>query len=232
MAMHQPDFAQTSPRFLPNEDLAFILARFPGRTSDSETMATTLRDADSTLETMLDSGFVAEAVLENDDLLLDISPALLFQVLLRQTLNDRRSPIERQVVNYLANLLNLFVHSDRVERPIASQEISSAYLVELIETATRVTSPQRFEIEVHIGNYALFLAGIYGRWIEHRHRYHKRLVGTDFYRSFGRSYYHQAAAHPLAHRLGLHGVLTRLSEGFDHYVDALNELSRRYLHLR
>lgn len=227
--MHQPDFARTSPRFLPAEDLAFILARFPHGSGDTEAMVATLQHSDSTLETMLDSRFVADAVLGND-LLLDVSPALLFQVLLRQTLGERRSFIERQVINYLANLLSLFVHSDRVERPVAGQEISSPYLVDLIEAATHATPPRRFEIEVHIGNYALFLLGIYGRWIEHRHRYHKRLVGIDFYRSFGRSYYHQAAAHPLAYRLGLHNVLTRLSEAFDDYVEALNDLSRRHLH--
>ena len=58
---------------------------------------------------MLESDHVLQRILERRGLLLEVSPFLLFNVLLRQTLPRRRTALERKVINYLA---------DRSKRPV------------------------------------------------------------------------------------------------------------------
>ncbi len=225
----RPDFARTDLSALDREDLTFLLERFPRSGESYAEIADVLEQLPSTLESMLDSDFVLRAVLGRRGELLRVSPFLLFNVLLRRTLADHRSRAERRVVNYIANLLALFVRSDRLYRAVPGDAEPRRYIVELIEDAAEADSRKRFLIHAHVGNYALFLSGLFPRWIEHRHRYRRRAVDRGFYVDFGRAYYQEASRHPLAREYRLEDVFFRLAVLFEQYVGALNRMSRQYL---
>lgn len=227
----RPDFARTDLSALGREDLAFLLERFPRAGESYPEIAGVIAAFPNTLETMLESEFVTRAVLGRRGELLRVSPFLLFNVLLRRTLADHRGRRERRVVNYLANLLALFVRSDRLYRIAPGDSEPHRYIVELLEDAAEADSRRRFLVHAHVGNYALFLTGLFPRWIEHRHHYRRRPVDLGFYMDFGRAYYQAAARHPLAREYRLEDVFFRLALLFDQYVSALNRMSRQYLAL-
>jgi len=226
----RPDFARTDLSRLEHRDLAFLVEHFPQASGDYSKVAAALVAMPNTVENMLDSEFVTRAVLDKQELLLNISPFLLFSVLLRQALRDHRGRQERQVINYLANLLTLYVSNDRLYKVSDGDEAHYRYIIDLLETANQSGSGRRFMIYAQVGNYSLFLAGLFDRYLAHRQRYHRRPIGASFYADFGRTYYQAASEHGLARQLELQGVFSRLSLMFDRYTKALNQLSRDYIH--
>lgn len=224
----KPDFALTDLSPLSDQDLAFLIERFPQPGKNFAEIASVLNALPNTLESLLDSEFVLQALLERKQLLLGVSPFLLFNVLLRRTLSDHRSRTDRRVVNYLANLLSLFVRTDRLYRIAPADPRVFEYLVDLIEAQASSDKRQQFLIHAHIGNYALFLTGLFPAWIDYRHRFQRRPVDRKFYCDFGRAYYHQAAGNPLAGEFGLDDVFLRLALTFDRYVGALNRMREEY----
>ena len=130
------------------------------------------------------------------------------------------------MIRYLANLLSLFVRTDRLYRVQPGEQESFEYLIDLIAEAAESEHERQFLVHAHLGNYALFLAGVGRGWIEHRLRYGRSDLGVDYYRDMGRNAYHQAASHRLARDLDLAPVLDYLADGFDGYARALQQLQR------
>ena len=81
---------------------------------------------------------------------------------------------------------------------------------------------------LHLGNYALWLAGLYPDYIAARHI---RKGGPDvtYYDALGRRGFALASDHTLADRYGLDGVLRTAAERFPSLRSALNGLSDRVL---
>ena len=229
--MKRPDFARCDLSRLADRDLRFIAEKFPAPGANYEDIARCIDNLPSTLESILNSDFLFQKVCGQSKLLLEVSPFLLFNVLLRHSLTDHRQRLDRKIINYLANLLSLFVRTDRLFRVHPDDPLSSEYLVDLISESTQADSERQFLIYTHIGNYSLFVTGLFPRWIEHRQRFQRRPVGSDFYVNFGRTYFRQAAGHRLAQELALDEVFFRLAMLFDSYRGALNQIAKNYLSL-
>jgi len=227
----KPDFAHTGVDRLATRDLRFLLEHFPEPGRSYEEIARLLNELPTTLESLLGSEYVSRQILERRDRILEISPFLLFSVLLRQTITERRNAEERRVINYLANLLSLFARSDRLYRLSDEDRESYEYLVDLIAAANDAEPRRRFLAYAHIGNYSLYLTGLFPRFIEHRRRYRRRPVDARYYTDLGRRYFQEAAHHPLAREYRLSDVFLRLALLFDHYRRALNIMASRYLAL-
>lgn len=227
--MTRPDFAVTDVHALRNRDLRFLIENFPEPGRSYTEIAELFDRIPTTVESMLDSEFVLRSILDSRELLLDVSPFLFFNVLLRRVLGSGRAPLDRRVIHYLANLLSLFVRADRLHRIAPHERERYSYLVDMIAAAADADARRRFLLYSHIGNYSLYLTGLFPQWIEHRHRYRRRPVDMDYYVEFGRAYFERASGHPLAREYRLDEVFLRLALLFDHYQRALNELSRRYL---
>lgn len=225
----RPDFACTDVSALTGGDLRFLIDNFPGPGGSYEEIARLVHELPTTVESMLDSDFVLDRILASRELLLDISPFLLFNVMLRRTLGGRRTKDERSIINYLANLLSLFIRTERMQRVAADDQHTHGYLVSMIEEAEEADPRRKFLIYAHIGNFALFLTGMFPEWIEHRHRYGRRTVNRKFYSDFGRTYFDMAAGHPLAEEYRLDSVFFRLALMFDDYQQAMNRMARDYL---
>lgn len=219
------DIAARAPDRLSDADLRFLAENFPAPVASYEDMARLFAAMPSTLESMLEAEYVYRRIFENRRELLEISPFLLFNVLLRRSLGGARTGVERAVVNYLANLLTLFVRAERVTRPDEADPRSYEYFVDLAAAAAHADERRRFLLQAHIGNYALYLTGIFREALERR----RRSVPPGYYADMGRAGYRDAAASRLARAYRLDDVFLRLALLFDHYRERLNVLAREYL---
>ena len=87
---------------------------------------------------------------------------------------------------------------------------------------------RRFRVMVHLGNYALWLAGLFPQYIEARRLRHG---GPDlrYYDALGRRGYAMACDHALADRYRLESILHTVVERYPTLREALNDLSERIL---
>ena len=141
----------------------------------------------------------------------------------------RRSAEEREVLNYLAHLLALFARAERLHQIQPGEPSRFDYLVDLVLESAQSVGERQFLVHSHIGNYALFIAGLRAEWVAHRQKYRRRPVSLDYYCDTGRSFYRSAAGHDLAERFSLRRVFQQLSDRFDYYRQGLERLGRQHL---
>lgn len=229
MTMMVPDFASTDLTPLEERDLKFLIENFPNPGRNYSEIAQVIGSLPNTIESMLNSDYVFEKILDRSALLLNVSPFLLFNVLLRKSVDDARSACGRQVVNYVANLLSLFAHSGRLFRIQDGDLAVQEYVFDMIAQSSTVDTRRQFLIYSHIGNYSLYVTGLFSPWIDYRFRYKNRPVDIKFFVQYGRAYFDRASNHVLASRYGLVEVFSQLAAMFDHYRQALDHMARHYL---
>lgn len=227
--MRKPDFARTELQPLDDGDLRFLIDSFPQPATSYAEIARVLDELPNTLESILTSESVVQRVIYDRDKLVRISPFLLFNVLLRQVLADHRRPAERRVVNYLANLMALFVTQHRLYRIDSADTEAYSYLVDMIEQAVGADPRRRFLVHAHVANYSLFMTGLFGSYLEERFKHGRRTVGTDYYADLGSASYSQASALPPAQEFKLTEVFVRLALTFDSYRRALGTIAVDYM---
>ena len=171
--MQTPDFARTDLSQLVDKDLQFLIENFPKPGRSYEEIAQLIHHLPTTLESMLNSESLFDKIRDRSLLILEISPFLFFSVLLRRSLMDRRILGDKKVINYIANLLSLFVRTDRLHRIHRNDKQTHHYLTDMIQEAANADTRRQFLIYSHIGNYSLYLTGIFPQWIEYRRRYKK-----------------------------------------------------------
>jgi len=228
--MRKPDFARVELQPLADGDLRFLIESFPQPAQSYAQIAAILDALPNTLESILTSQSVVQRVIFDRDKLLRISPFLLFNVLLRQVLDDHRRPAERRVVNYLANLMALFVTQHRLYRIDSADAEAYEYLVDLIEQAVGADPQRRFLVHAHVANFSLFMTGMFGAYLEERFKHGRRTVGTDYYADLGSASFSQASSLPPAQEYRLTEVFVRLALTFDTYRRALGSIANEYLH--
>jgi hypothetical protein len=134
----------------------------------------------------------------------------------------------RDLADYLAALLLEFGKRGRAARIRKIDDRSYAYLVDILAAlAEQGGGGERgFLLQAHLGNYSLWLAGLFPDYIAARRT---RSGGPDlpYYDEVGRHGYRLASRHGLAKRLGLAPVLRTAAECFPALRVALNRLSDR-----
>ena len=153
------------------------------------------------------------------------SEALFFYVLVRQSL--RRAGVDdRDLADYLAALLLDFGQRDRAWRVDWNDDQRHRYLVDILVDLEGTDGARRFKVMVHLGNYALWLAGLFPDYIAARHL---RRGGPDvtYYEALGRRGFGLASDHALASEYGLVQVLRTAAERFSSLRGALNGVSDR-----
>ena len=225
----QIDFARTGLEFLSDSDLKYLIDNFPKPGRSYEEISNAIQNFPEILESVLHSEELFLKIRDKKKFLLDISPFLLFSVLVRRSLVDNRIIGDKKVVSYIANLLSLFISKDRAYRVARGDQYTHSYITDMIQEAQSADSQRQFLIYSHIGNYSLFLTGMFPQYIEYRHKYRRRPVNIQFYIDFAKTYYELASEHALAREYDLEEVFLRLSMMFEVYKDALNHLSKEYL---
>ncbi|HEY6208834.1 MAG TPA: hypothetical protein VIW28_07235, partial [Gemmatimonadales bacterium] len=153
------------------------------------------------------------------------SPLLFAYVAVRHTLLAA-GVIDRDLADYLAALLLEFGDHDRSTRIRRQDDHTYRYLVDIVGELTGLddTGERGFLLRAHLGNYSLWLAGLFPDFIEARR---SRKGGPDlpYYDELGRQGYHLASEHRLADRYGVAEIYRSAAERFPTLRAALNRLS-------
>src|SRR6266576_3967873 len=155
------------------------------------------------------------------------SPALFAYVAVRHTL--RAAGVDdRALADYLAALLLEFGDHDRHVRIRRTDDETYHYLVDMVEVLTGLddAGERAFLLRVHLGNYSLWLAGLFPDYIAARR---SRKGGPDlpYYDELGRQGFRLAAEHRLAEHLGVATIYRSAAERFPTLRVAFNRLSDR-----
>jgi hypothetical protein len=153
------------------------------------------------------------------------SISLFFYVLVRQALL-RRGLNDRRMADYCAALLREFGLRDRAHRIAAVDDHRHRYLVDILSDLAASQGDRQFTVLVHLGNYALWTAGVFPAWIESR-RDQRGGPDLSYYDALGTRGFAEASDHWLASRVGLEDVLRTAAEQFGEVRGALNDVSER-----
>jgi hypothetical protein len=157
--------------------------------------------------------------------LLAPSPPLFVYVLVRRHLLDA-GITDVDLADYLAALVLDFGARDRSRRTAPGDERTSDYLVDLVGRIEMATGEERFRAIVHLGNYAMWLAGIFPDRIAAQ-RIRRGGPDVGYYDTMGRRGYAEAGASAQAERVGLRPVFEVAAERFPAIRATLNRLSDR-----
>jgi hypothetical protein len=209
-------------------DYEFIAGILPmGSVPDPRRLLRLLEDGDS-FDKLLDHPRLFRAVLDLKGCL-PVSLRCYFYVLVRHALL-RLDIKDRDVADYVAELLSEFAAHQRWRTSPASEPHPMEYLHEMIASLDRCEGEKRFEMQAHIGNYALFLAGIFPNYLARRVE-RRAAPGVSFYEEMGSAHFRLAGAHDLARRMELESVFQTLGDAFHVTRLALNHLSENLVTL-
>lgn len=154
------------------------------------------------------------------------SEPLFMYVMVRHAL-VRAGVTDRGIADYLAALLVEFGRRDRALRVDWNDDAQHRYLVDIVRDLESSSGERRFKVMLHLGNYALWLAGIYPDYIAARRARHG---GPDltYYDALGQRGFVMASDHELADRLGLEEVLAETAARYRTIRGALNGVSDQY----
>jgi hypothetical protein len=179
------------------------------------------------LDHMLDHEALLRAVLDRTDQL-NISQQFYFYVLTRHILL-RHGITDRMVADYVAALLLHFSSTANVYQPQTAAERSFRYLSDMLLALQEADASEAFMIRVHMGNYALFMAGVFHECVERRRQ--RGGPGYSFYEGIGSASFAEVARHGWARRLQLHAIYGQLAADFRGVRQALNQFADRLIHL-
>jgi len=207
-------------------DFDFVVQTLSRSKGDSVTLVDLLTD-DAARDAVLDSPRLVESLFA-DGAPLTISPQLYFYILLRHVLKET-ALADRDVSDYLASLLETFSQTARMRSPADGHTSPIQYVSDML-IALRTASPaQSFLIRAHVGNYSLFITGIFHETVQRRSQ--RGAPDLGYYEDLGRSNFHLAAGHQVARTCALSEVFEKLAAGFREIRLALNHLSDSLIHL-
>ena len=174
---------------------------------------------------ILDDPRTLNALLTEEDV--RARPELVFYVLVRQSLLERGVD-DLVTADYVASMLVGFGRRRRAYRISESGEEEYGYLVDLMHQLSEANAREAFMIRAHMGNFALWLSGLFPDYLEGRER-RRGAPSLSYYERVGSSGFEMAAQSPEAGALGVRGVLSGVARHFSRVRGALNRVSDRYL---
>lgn len=151
------------------------------------------------------------------------SASLLFYVLVRHSLLDVGID-DPSVADYFAAVLREFGGGRRSRQVAEVDDQEHEYLVDILADLSAATGERQFRVCVHLGNYALWLSGIFPERIAAQ-RLRRGGPDLSYYESLGGRGFAEASGHRLAERSGLEDVLRTAAERVHEVRVALNRVS-------
>lgn len=148
---------------------------------------------------------------------------LFAYVVVRQALL-RSGEGDRVLADYAASILLHFGLRDRAERVADSDDETFDTLASLLEAAEGPDPRRAFLVQAHLGNYALWMSGIFPDRIERR-RWHRGGPDLQYFEQLGARGFRLASHHRLANEHGLSLLFAQVAERFPVLRVALNRLS-------
>lgn len=209
------------------EDIEFILSVLGGKIGTAECLIQLLADEESR-DLILDDDALFHALLERRGCL-RVTTRFYFYILVRQVF--RRSDIQdRTVADYVAEVLSEFARTERARCVLPGHTNPLEYFFEMLAALKTADDRTSFFIRVYIGNYALFLSGVFPDRIRFRAEA-RGFPDLKYYEGMGRMQYRVASDHRLAQRYELVPILSTLSERFAATRLALNDIAERLFSL-
>lgn len=205
------------------EDIEFIVSVLGGKLGTAECLVKLLADEESR-DLILDDEALLHALLERRGCL-RVTSRFYFYILVRHVF--RRADIQdRQVADYVAEVLSEFARSERARCVVPGQSTPLDYFFEMLAALQKADDRTSFYIRVHIGNHSLFLSGVFPDRIRFRAE-SRGFPNLKYYEGLGRTQYRMASDHRLAQRYEVANVLSTLAERFETTRLALNEIADR-----
>jgi hypothetical protein len=208
------------------EDFDYVVRTLARSERDSVNLVDLLTDAEAR-DAILDHPQLFQNLLE-DGAPLCISPQLYFYILTRHVLKETGLN-DRVLTDYVASLLETFSDRARMRSPADGSDGPIQYLSDMLIALRNASSTQTFLIRAHVGNYALFISGIFPETVQSRSQ--RGAPDVSYYEDLGRSNYKVAASHRVARSASLSEVFDQLADRFREVRRALNRLSDSLLHL-
>lgn len=210
------------------EDFQFVVRTLSRRREDAVPLSDLLAD-ESTRDCVLDHERIYRELVDEGSCL-RVSPAFYFYVLVRRVF--LRAGIEnRELADYTAAVLVEFgrrsaASADDPAAPLFAHPYISDLLIMLKDAGPW----ERLMIRAHIGDYALFISGIFPERVRAQSR-HRGGPDLRFYEELGQSNYAAASCERLVDETEHKMVFRRLGQQFHHVRRALNHVAERVLHL-
>jgi hypothetical protein len=208
-------------------DFDFIVRTLARSQTDQISLVDLLSDVE-TRDSVLDHPRLVDAILNHCGHL-RISSQFYFYVLARHVL-QRGGIGDRKLCDYVASLLETFSRASQLQIPESIGERVEQYIHDILIALTRATPEQAFLLRAHIGNYSLFISGIFHPAVAGQ-RSMRGGPDLEFYEQVGRTNYQLVASHATARRCELDDVFEGLADQFRDVRLALNQLSDRLLNL-
>lgn len=208
------------------EDIDFILSVLGGKIGTAACLVQLLADEECR-DLILDDEALLHALLERRGCL-RVSSRFYFYILVRHAL--RHADIQdRQVADYVAEVLAEFSRTERAQC-VTPGTAPMDYFFEMLAALQTADDHTSFYIRAHIGNYSLFLAGVF----PDRIRFRTEVRGSPdlkYFDALGRTHFRMASDHRLARRYEMAEVLNTLAERFPTTRRALNDVADRLFSL-
>jgi hypothetical protein len=148
---------------------------------------------------------------------------LFSYVVVRHALR-RAGEDDRVMADYVASILLHFGFRGRAERISDTDDECYATLAELLDDVDDADAQRSFLVRQHLGNYALWLSGLFPDFIEHR-RWRRGGPDLEYYEALGRRGFQLAADHRLAADHGVATLFATAAARFPLLRAALNAVS-------
>jgi hypothetical protein len=179
------------------------------------------------VDCLLDDPRILNALLTQPDV--KAPPSLVFYVLVRQALLEGGID-SRETADYVASVVLAFVRSGRAHRVSESATEEYRYIIDMVvRMGESTTSGEAFLLKAHLGNFSLWLSGLFPDFIEARVR-RRGAPPIRYYEEMGATGYTMASASPEAGPLGLESIFKDVSSHFTTVRVALNRIADRYFH--
>ena len=134
---------------------------------------------------------------------------------------------DRAIADYLATLLLAFGRTGAAYE-IKAQIQRFHYLSDIIAAGDRSTGDNAFLLRAHLGEFALWLSGVFPDHIGARVQ-RKGAPGIDYYEELGSAGFRMAARFDAAERHGLDRLYAVCADRFPTFRIALNRVADRHL---
>lgn len=162
----------------------------------------------------------------------------LFVLFLIKALYVERHSTDPQIIDYLSAMMAGFLFT-RDLFPVVQDNKHFAFMLSdlLEEMQNTMKFPNLFEAYRKMGDYSLFITGVFPASLRRRRRgNHGRrsyapapTVDVSYHVTTGKSYYRMASTHNFAEATQQRPLLGKLSSYFEIYMEAMNEVSERYV---
>jgi hypothetical protein len=206
---------------LSRED-AQLAVRLVGRDSVDEIERVQQRLADEGLDAILDDQRLPGALLHSRFGAYASLPLFLY-VMVRHALL-RAGERDRTVSDYLAGVLLTFGARGRSERISEADDEVYQSLVALLDDVNDSDPRRAFLVRVHLGNQALWIAGLFPDYVEQR-KWRRGGPDLGYFEELGKRGFELAAEHRIAEQYGMAELYASIAARFGLLRVALNSLS-------